>query len=297
MTDVDQAQAPETAPAPSTTPQSAGAMLRQMRERAGVHPEVLASALKVTPAKIHALESDALDQLPDVTFARGLAAAICRAFGNDPAPVLERLPAVAKGLGVQSGARPINEPFRRASDHPTPLLASRTSRAVLLAAMLLLLGAAVLWLLPTLPIQLAAPESATTQENVTPMPPMPAVEPGTPAEAPASVASAEPGASALAVPATTAPAAVASAAEATAGATGDLLSVSAIGETWLTVRDSTGKQLFNRALAKGEVASVSGEVPLSVTIGRKDSVRVQVRGEPFDVNATSRTNVARFQVK
>ncbi len=272
-------------------------MLRQMRERAGVHPEVLASALKVTPGKIHALESDALEQLPDVTFARGLAAAICRAFGNDPAPVLERLPAVAKGLGVQSGARPINEPFRRASDRPTPLLASRTSRIVLLGALLLLLGAAALWFLPTLPIQLGAPESATTQESVTPVPPTAAVEPTAPAEASASAASAELGAATLAAVPATAASAPAEAASSAAAATGDLISVAAISETWLTVRDSAGKQLFNRALAKGEVANVSGAVPLSVTIGRKDAVRVQVRGEPFDVNATSRTNVARFQVK
>lgn len=264
-------------PAPSAGAPSAGSMLRQMREAAGVDPTLLASAMKVSLAKLEALENDRLDQLPDVTFARGLAAAICRAFGVDPAPVLERMPVSASGLRPQHGN--INQPFRRSGDRPASMLSSSFSKPLLIAVAGLLIAAAALWLLPTLPIQLggAEPESSpvaadgTVQESVTPVAePVPA-EP--PAPAPVLPEPVEP-------PAPT-----------------EVLSFAATGETWVTVRDAAGKPLINRALAKGEVVALNGELPLSVTVGRKDAVTVKVKGEPFDIKSLGRGTVARFQVQ
>ncbi len=115
------------AAAPATT---AGAMLRRMREAAGVDPVLLASAMKVSPQKLDALENDRLDLLPDTTFARGLASAICRAFGADPAPVLERMPVSAPGL--RPPTQNINQPFRRTGDRPTPMLGNPFSRPLLI---------------------------------------------------------------------------------------------------------------------------------------------------------------------
>ena len=103
----------------SGAPRSAGQMLRELRESAGVDPALLASAMKVSTQKLDALENDRLDLLPDVTFARGLASAICRAFGADPAPVLERMPVSAPGL--RPPEQNINQPFRRIGDRPTPV--------------------------------------------------------------------------------------------------------------------------------------------------------------------------------
>lgn len=263
--------------APSAGAPSAGSMLRQMREAAGVDPTLLASAMKVSLAKLEALENDRLDQLPDVTFARGLAAAICRAFGVDPAPVLERMPVSAPGLRPQHGN--INQPFKRSGDRPASMLSSSFSKPLLIAVAGLLIAAAALWLLPTLPIQLggAEPESSpvaadgTVQESVTPVAePVPA-EP--PAPAPVLPEPVEP-------PAPT-----------------EVLSFAATGETWVTVRDAAGKPLINRALAKGEVIALNGELPLSVTVGRKDAVTVKVKGEPFDIKSLGRGTVARFQVQ
>ena len=53
----------------------------------------------------------------------------------------------------------------------------------------------------------------------------------------------------------------------------------------------------DRVLAAGETVGVSGDAPLSVTIGRKDAVDVTVRGQPFDHRSLSKTTVSRFQVK
>ena len=278
----------------SGAPRSAGQMLRELRESAGVDPALLASAMKVSTQKLDALENDRLDLLPDVTFARGLASAICRAFGADPAPVLERMPVSAPGL--RPPEQNINQPFRRIGDRPTPVLATSFSKPLMMVVGALLLGAAALYFLPTLPIQLGAPAPAqTSAEGVVreDVGPTPAVEPTPPAELPLGAASAEqvspPGAAAApAAPAAPAPAAAAG---------GELVQFSAKAETWVTVRDAAGKQLINRVLAAGETVGVSGDAPLSVTIGRKDAVDVTVRGQPFDHRSLSKTTVSRFQVK
>ena len=273
----------------SGAPRSAGQMLRELRESAGVDPALLASAMKVSTQKLDALENDRLDLLPDVTFARGLASAICRAFGADPAPVLERMPVSAPGL--RPPEQNINQPFRRIGDRPTPVLATSFSKPLMMVVGALLLGAAALYFLPTLPIQLGAPAPAqTSAEGVVreDVGPTPAVEPTPPAELPLGAASAE---QVLPPSAAAAPAAPA------AAAGGELVQFSAKAETWVTVRDAAGKQLINRVLAAGETVGVSGDAPLSVTIGRKDAVDVTVRGQPFDHRSLSKTTVSRFQVK
>lgn len=278
----------------SGAPRSAGQMLRELRESAGVDPALLASAMKVSTQKLDALENDRLDLLPDVTFARGLASAICRAFGADPAPVLERMPVSAPGL--RPPEQNINQPFRRIGDRPTPVLATSFSKPLMMVVGALLLGAAALYFLPTLPIQLGAPAPAqTSAEGVVreDVGPTPAVEPTPPAELPLGAASAE---QVLPPSAAAAPAAPAAPAPA-AAAGGELVQFSAKAETWVTVRDAAGKQLINRVLAAGETVGVSGDAPLSVTIGRKDAVDVTVRGQPFDHRSLSKTTVSRFQVK
>lgn len=284
---------------PVSTERTAGQMLRELREAAGVDPVLVASAMKVSPQKLEALENDQLDQLPDVTFARGLAAAICRAFGADPAPVLERMPVSAPGL--RQAGRNINQPFRRSGDRPAPVLSGSLSKPLLIVVAALLLGAAVLYFLPTLPIQLgapapepapaAAPGDDLVHERVETAA-VPVAEPVTPAEMPAGAASAEQVAPPVAAASEPEPVA-----EAPTPISAELIHFNAKAETWLTVRDASGKPLVNRTLAAGETLGLSGDVPLSVTIGRKDAVDVTVRGEPFDHRSLSRSTVSRFQVE
>lgn len=87
---------PEATPAvASQHVMGAGQLLRQYRESTGLHIVVLASALKVSRAKLEALEADRLDDLPDVVFARALAMSCCRYLGKDPEPVLALMPSHA----------------------------------------------------------------------------------------------------------------------------------------------------------------------------------------------------------
>ena len=263
-------------------------MLRELRESAGVDAGVLASAMKVSLQKLDALEHDRFDQLPDLTFARALASAICRAFGVDPAPVLARMPAIAADLRPPTSGD-VNAPFRAGDGAGAAPWSGAFSRPLVAVIAVLLLGAALLWLWPTWPIHLNVPEPTTE----------PAAAPGgaveaaaasepVPAEAPQPPAS-------VALDAPLAPAPSAPASE--AAVAGTLLGLSASGESWVTVHDARGKQLINRALKAGETVALDGDAPLSVTIGRKDVVQATVRGEPFDLKRLGSSTVARFQVK
>lgn len=296
----------EPQPSPKVT---AGAMLRQLRESAGVDAVLVASAMKVSLQKLEALEQDRFEELPDITFARGLASSICRAFGSDPAPVLERMPTLAPGL--PPAGRRLNEPFRRSSDGPEPILGSRSARPWLAGVAILLLAALVLWLWPTSPIQVGELETPAVLESeeqpaADPVPASVAeVSEAVVPQAPAGAAAEEAVASAAAEPAPAlTPEPVPESepepqpeAQAAATAGPPLLSFRGTGETWLTVRDGSGKTLVNRALLADEHLTLGGELPLAVTVGRKDAVQVEVRGKPMDILGLGSGSVARFQVK
>jgi hypothetical protein len=75
--------------------QQAGAALRRVREAKGVHLVALASALKVPVSHLEHLEAGEFSALPDLVFAKALAASVCRHVGADPAEVMQWWPAVA----------------------------------------------------------------------------------------------------------------------------------------------------------------------------------------------------------
>lgn len=127
---------------------SAGALLREAREAAGLHIAALAVALKVPVRKLEALESDQFDLLPDAVFVRALASSVCRTLKIDPIPILERLPQTAKPRLIHDD-NGINEPFRAPSDGAGPSWMDQLSRPVFLIVFALLLGALVLVFMPS----------------------------------------------------------------------------------------------------------------------------------------------------
>ena len=269
--------------------QGAGQMLRAMREAAGIDAALVASALKVAPQKIDALEAERYDELPDVTFARGLAAAFCRAFGADPAPVLARMPMPESGLHATGNA---HQPMQGGSGlGPGTSMAAALPKPLLWIVAALLLLALLIWLLPAQPdnpststgepAPLPAPAIVEPEHTVLPAPALPASEAASAAEVAAS-----------------ARASAASAASATAAAGGELFGVEAREEVWVEVVDATERKRISRTLAKGERASVTdAPLPLSVAIGRRDAASVTVRGKPYDLTKVGSGPVTRFQVK
>jgi len=129
---------------------SAGGLLKQAREAAGLHIAALAVALKVPVKKLEALESDRFDLLPDAVFVRALAASVCRTLKIDAAPVLQRLPQTSSPKLTYQGAG-INVPFRPSGDRLSPSIWTQISRPAVLAGLILLMAALVLIFLPALP--------------------------------------------------------------------------------------------------------------------------------------------------
>ncbi|BAO83632.1 uncharacterized protein conserved in bacteria [Serpentinimonas maccroryi] len=279
--------------------------LRQARERTGLRVEALAATLKVPVRQLEALEAGRYDELPDPTFARALASSVCRVLKTDPGPILASLPALARvRLGEPENALHTPLPSATASTVLARAASAPIQRlsAPVAVALFLLVAALTLWFL--LPRQApepapagAEPQLATQQAPQAAQPDVPTLTP-TPAPAPAPAAS-----PVLApLPAPAAPAAPAAPTAASApllapATQPEVLRLSADQTAWVQVIGASGRVLLQRSLQPGESVVINDDLPLQLVIGRADAVRVSVRGAPTDLNAVSRNNVARLQVR
>ncbi len=128
-------------------PVAAGAMLRQAREAAGVHLGSLATSLKVPAGRIEALETGRIDLLPDPTFARALAASMCRSLRIDAEPVLQLLPRTSGApSSVESAAT--RTPFRSDAPAGGRSHSGGLSKPIGIVVVLLLLATAALIFAP-----------------------------------------------------------------------------------------------------------------------------------------------------
>jgi cytoskeleton protein RodZ len=267
----------------------AGKLLRSAREASGLHVAALAVSLKVPVAKLEALENGHLDLLPDLTFARALAASVCRTLKIDPVPVLAHLPATGVSR-LGSEAPSINTPYRPEGAGPRlSFRANMLSPSVLAVAALLVAAVAVaLWptsaeLAPE-PAAVLAPGAEATDIPAIPAPILGASEP----VATAIAQPVEPKAQVL----------TASAVSVSAAApAGESVVVTAQAESWVKVTDAKGVVGLGRTLKSGEAVEVAGSFPMAVVLGRVDAVQLQVRGQPFDMAALPKDRVARFEVK
>ncbi|WAT87316.1 RodZ domain-containing protein [Delftia acidovorans] len=308
------------------TSMTAGTLLRQAREAAGLSLAGLAAALKVPAPKLEALEADDYAAFQDHVFMRALAQSVCRTLRMDSASVLALLPRTQlKSLADDRGS--INATFKERSFKATGTSLGREngSRKVAIIVLLLLAAAAAVYFLPKHegdaeePQAGASDAAALVQPAGTVSEPVAAQEPvapaaTTPADVPAASAPASapatsaPAAAVVPAPASTttsaAPAADAPAdgAAATSAATaaqtpGGVLVMKANAQSWVQVKDSSGRVVLQKTLAAGESIGAEGALPLSVIIGNASGTEVRVRGELLEVAKTTRDNVARFEVK
>ena len=257
---------------------------------------------------------------------RALAQSVCRTLRMDSASVLALLPRTQlKSLADDRGS--INATFKERSFKATGTSLGREngSRKVAIIVLLLLAAAAAVYFLPKHegdaeePQAGASDAAALVQPAGTVSEPVAAQEPvapaaTTPADVPAASAPASapatsaPAAAAVPAPASTttpaAPAADAPAegAAATSAATaaqtpGGVLVMKANAQSWVQVKDSSGRVVLQKTLAAGESIGAEGALPLSVIIGNASGTEVRVRGELLEVAKTTRDNVARFEVK
>ncbi len=268
--------------------------LRQAREAAGLHVAVLAASLKVPVKRLEALEAGRYEELPDLTFARALAAGACRQLKIDPAPVLEQIPA-AHLPRLGAAVRALDLPFKPASGLAPWAPAAWFARPVFWIAAAFLLAALLLAFWPRAPLS-PLPQTLSTEPLPAPVPPDAAALPIPPEpQAPLQTAptSPLPAIAPLVEPPPPRPAGPAAA----AGTEAALLRLRASGESWVEVINGAGSVLVRRVLKAGDVMDFSAAPPYQVVIGRADAVEVTLRGQPFNLRPHARSNVARFEVK
>jgi cytoskeleton protein RodZ len=277
----------------SSAEPTAGALLRRAREQAGLHLDVLAGALKVPPRQLEALETDRIDLLPDVVFARALAASVCRNLKVSPRVVLDKLPRSADSrLGRDE---PINVPFRVPGESFGGPLRAQLMRPPVIAAIALVVAALIVWWLPSFSPLMTQRDAAIETPSGSPgtdAPSAPVTEPAR--QVTESVTPSLANQLALSpAQASQAPAVQGNA----AAAGGVTVEFHATQASWVHVADAKGNVPLRRTLNAGESISVSGAPPLAVTVGSARAVQVKVHGRPFDLAPVAHDNVARFEVR
>jgi len=271
---------------PSVNGLTAGALLRQAREKAGMHLGMLSVALKVPVRKLTALEADQYNALSGPVFVRALANSVCRHLQIDATPILALLPPASHRLelmhpGLGSSQ---NESFWALGRRH--ILANR--QFLFLALVMMLLIALVAWS-PSWPTSSARADLPVTEVQTDLAPAGTTVT------------------SVISVPATT-NALVQDAAKAKAKAVQSQTNLKPDGraidlvikgksDAWVEVKNSAGALVFNQLVKTGETHHIQSEMVLSVVIGFAEGVDVEVRGKAFDLTPFNRGSVARFEVK
>lgn len=327
---------------PDASGRAPGEVLRAAREAQGLSLDHLAATLKVTPLKLAALEEGRLDQLPDASFARALAQTVCRVLKIDPAPVLAGLPA-ARVAPLAADKPPLNQPFKETRLAPKMFEGggeggwSRLLRPQWLAPLLLLLAAAVIYLLPesfewprwqdaSHPVGAASQASAPEQtaDGVLPVPAAsdalvldpaasdtPAASQASavvPANSASEVGVLAPTSATLVVQSPNQGAALAAsvpspvqpstlAAQQQGAAADGPVFLSVTEDSWVEVIDGGGNTRLSRIVRAGESMAMGGVSPWRVRIGHAGGVKVSMRGQPVDLTPFTRNNVARLELK
>ena len=288
---------------------TAGQLLRQARQKTGMHLAVLSVTLKVPVRQLEALEADELDPGKGPVFYRGLASSVCRHLQTDAAPILALLPQSTAQL---KPLRRTVEPFESEgslgiSSVPWGRMAS--SKVFWGAAFMVLLTGAFLWL--PAPSQWAwmddikslMADEEISQEVIEPIVVTPALVLGTPTpltDAPTTAAAAAPSVAAASAPAPVQPTPAAqptSSVAVTPFGPGPEWVFSATADSWLEVRNAQKAVVWSGVVKAGESARIQSPLPVSVVVGRAQVVTATLRGQPFDLKPHTQVAVARFEVK
>lgn len=152
MSDAGFSEADEVVPDPVPLGEvTAGSMMRNAREAAGLHVAALAVSMKIPVKKLEALEADRLDLLHDAVFVRALAASVCRALKIDPAPILSKLP-LNTAPRLKPDERGINAPFHSPRDVTGMAIPALLTKPSTLTVIALVVAAIAVYFFPNIKV-------------------------------------------------------------------------------------------------------------------------------------------------
>lgn len=294
-----------------------GGALHIAREKQGLSLNDVASKLKISNKQIEAIESDNFAALPESTIVRGFIRNYAKLLKLDAEPLLDAYNVLV----------PSKEPLAftikpssnmKVSGYKKP----KTGRYIALAVLLVFILAA--WLFyqhyiekpsPTSPIadtdkseplpqqalpaaERAAEPAPTTEiilpaagENANPAPTSDSpqslnTQPATPAPSPSATTNAQ-----LILD----PTAPVVAPEASKNFM--RLEIGASQETWVSVKDKSGKEIYNKIVFPGSRQTLEAEPPLDVVFGNAAGANLTVDGKPVDLAPHTRVNVARLKLE
>jgi cytoskeleton protein RodZ len=259
-----------------------GTMLRMAREARGMSIPEVATALKMSPRQIEAMEGEDFSRLSGATYIRGFIRNYARLLRIDAAPVLATL-AEHTPLPLAE----LNAPADAGVTMPTS--GKRQGKGLFAATLLALAALAVALALYFDVLDLA---SLLNRQADSAAPSQPRIaQPQVAQPLPQPVA-AVPSSEVVEAAAATMPADPSAQAPQTAGMRQLIFSFD--GSSWVEVRDAAGRTLLSQMNAKGTTRLVEGSPPFQLVVGNASNVRLQYDDQAVDLRPHTRVEVARL---
>lgn len=299
-----------------------GKILAAQRAAMGWSVEQVAEQLKLAVRQVVAIEAGDYASLPGPAVVRGFVRAYAKVVKLDAAPLVAMI-----ALDMPSAAETATTVARHNKPasfsevrFPTNGKRQSTMPIGLIVGAIVVVGAAVAaWQFDLIPVQLlgrdalsaSAPAGAGSEGSVSVLPtpvdaaPLALVPPSAPDLKPVmnnsvpliSVPPSSTGTAAAPLAGVTgAPPAPVSAGAAASGS--NALVVTVREDSWIEVRQATGRALFSRLVKAGTIETVDvGDQPVTLIVGRPDAVTATLRGNTVNLPAAPGGKVARVQLK
>lgn len=301
MGELEQEQAVE--PAEETPVASVGTLLREAREASDINIADAARQLKWGVRQLEALEADDYSKLPGPTFVRGFIRNYAKLLHADPQPMLDAY----QRTGPQTPTQVIASQDDQVSftEHPKSF---QLRYGLVLVVVLAVAGYALYEWSPLSTSKQAAPVGEATtlplpeKSAPVPLPQSEAVKPAEPASSPVAKPAPLPPVAPVSTAPPVAPAALVSTAPPAApmpqadNKNLPSLNLAFSGDSWVEVRDRSGKIVFSQLSHANTQQIVQGLPPFELVIGNAPAVKLSYKGKPVDLTAFTRAEVARIKL-
>lgn len=240
-----------------------------------------AASLKMSPRQIEAVEAEDYSRLSGATFIRGFIRNYAKLLKIDAAQVIAALeartalPAAELSAPADSGVRMPSGADRQGKGTVAATLFALTLLGIAVALYFNVVDLGAL-LKPYSDVPAVLKPSSEQTQIVQPLAqPLAAVVPAPLAEAPAAVPAAPPASR--------------------PGARQLVFSFDA--DSWVEIRDATGRTIFSQMNPKGTTQVVEGRSPFQLVVGNASYVRLQYNDQPVDLGPHTRVEVARLTLE
>jgi cytoskeleton protein RodZ len=263
---------------------SVGQVLREARKAQGFTLEDVAMRLRLMQRQVEAMEADDFESLGQAVFARGFVSNYARLLGLAPEALLSRMQgAPAAPAAVSNAVAP-----------PPHSWLSSPWLILLLLGLLVVVAVPVmlyLWLNSEGDAELPAqvPSAALSRS-------VPDAVPGAGAALPETAPDSAAGATESAEAASVEPAS-AEGATPKAEAGKSVLHLEFGDESWVEIKDASGRMLHRQLNLPASSADVRGQPPFDVVIGNAAQARITYNGRPIDLKPFTDGTVARFTLE